>query len=328
MHIHPDLISTLHLSVGNMPGGRVLSSNLQRILAIHKVYIHPDTLHNLYTPLQCNDLNRIFRQRLARNQLIYIELIKVIKELNKAGVEFLYFKGFALGRLYYPDMLKRFTGDIDILVSDADYQRVTNVLIAMGHELIKDGHRYAKERTFRHADNNVLIDLHRSLVSFNSGKLRFENFYATAQQVSLLNATVLTFSHSNYIYYLSIHGAMHMWCRLHWIKDFYLVLKYASEPALEQAVDKLYKHGFATSYLLGLKVLESFGMPVDNTCNTSAGLRIMLLHGLALKAINTHNLLSFKMRILKLLYQLVLFPRCTDKARIITGLLLRKMYRR
>ncbi len=111
------------------------------------------------------------RHRGAMTVALQLErrLLEVTPSLQDAGIEFLVLKGPAVARAFYPDPSWRSFGDLDLLVSTADWQAACIALATAGfRRRLPEPRRGFDERFGKAATHigpdGVQIDLHRTLV--------------------------------------------------------------------------------------------------------------------------------------------------------------------
>ncbi|MFZ0548141.1 MAG: nucleotidyltransferase family protein [Candidatus Promineifilaceae bacterium] len=109
----------------------------------------------------------------ARIMVRRTQMNNLLKRLEAAGVASLVLKGAALGEVVYPDVFQRPSGDIDVLVPKADYQRARTVMLENGYRS-KRGDRseqmgWVKDEEFLPAedeqDRQYVVELHWDLTS-------------------------------------------------------------------------------------------------------------------------------------------------------------------
>ena len=100
------------------------------------------------------DLAEQFRRRFFWQQIRYEVWKRVIRTLEGANLRALHFKGFALGKIVFEDILRRETSDIDLLVPQDDSEKFAMALAEEGFSQRSDQTVGAKNRYlkfFNHA---------------------------------------------------------------------------------------------------------------------------------------------------------------------------------
>lgn len=97
--------------------------------------MHPELIFPSYVKPRLEGLLKYYR---FQNMKLISHYLKIGRELNKNGIEFLIFKGGCIKHLR-PD-LPRVMGDIDILVHEKDFPRVGKIVEQLGYTINKDIH--------------------------------------------------------------------------------------------------------------------------------------------------------------------------------------------
>ena len=175
----------------------------------------------------------------SKNQFQSMELaaetIKLVKSLETVGVRVLVLKGVALAIQLYDDIGMRPTHDIDLLVNQVDLNEVCYTLKNLGYksndyELYQSFTEKQKaivlqtSNHYKFIKNRTIVEIHWRLSSFMNSKSNFENQYSDSETISISNHKIKIISIKENLIYLSVHGAMHAWCRLRWLMDIALLL--------------------------------------------------------------------------------------------------------
>ena len=95
-------------------------------------------------------------------------LVEVSSAMTEAGLPTVVLKGAAVADTFYPDRSWRSFGDLDLLISAADWRRACEVLVRLGFRRIipepRPGfdERFGKGASFEDA-RKLQVDLHRTL---------------------------------------------------------------------------------------------------------------------------------------------------------------------
>lgn len=178
------------------------------------------------------------------------ELMSILELFYAHGIRALSFKGPVLGQMAYGDIGLRQAGDLDILIAKEDFTR-TKELLQSNSYLMEPQLTRAQQKShlnfhceiqFFHQDQFSVVDLHWGLTpkSFPFF-LGFEELWARRQTIRLAAHHIATFSNTDLMLYLCVHGAKHYWRRLEWLaavvelvsststNDWELVLQRASD---------------------------------------------------------------------------------------------------
>jgi hypothetical protein len=98
------------------------------------------------------------------------KLVDLADAFDSAGIVFAVLKGASVAHTMYADPSLRSFGDLDLLVSTADYERACALLRQLGHVRQRPEPRpgfevrFGKASVHKHPDDDVEVDLHRTLV--------------------------------------------------------------------------------------------------------------------------------------------------------------------
>ncbi|MGH7622854.1 MAG: nucleotidyltransferase domain-containing protein, partial [Gemmatimonadaceae bacterium] len=161
------------------------------------------------------------------------QLVSIVQELDRRGIEAMPVKGPTLAALVYGDLSLRLYEDLDILVRLADVDAATKALRAMGYReartfndsrdaLIPESHHQA----FIHSESGTPVELHWSLTHRTLARDSLENqWWQHRRELSLGGASIQTLGAEPLILYLCMHGGKHSWARLGWLADLNQALR-------------------------------------------------------------------------------------------------------
>jgi Uncharacterised nucleotidyltransferase len=167
------------------------------------------------------DLERQARaQTLSRTML----LVRLVEQLESAGIAAIVLKGPAISIAAYDDYSLRTFSDADILLKTEELPAARDLLVSLGYEreyppeierrLITDGH------ALEFADARLRVEMHPRLLSRH---LRFElepaDLWRAARRVKCLDREIRILSAPHLFLYLCAHGAKHEWALFRWICD-------------------------------------------------------------------------------------------------------------
>lgn len=197
----------------------------------HKIYYHTYAFFKLLknTPDFVNKyLYDRFKETQSRSLIQVSEIIKINKLFQKHACQVLFYKGPVLSQELYKDACYRFSKDIDILIKKEDIQKVDNLLLEAGYirlfnkKLLKKKiyFKLFKDIGYYHPENKIFLEIHWSVLGVE--KLYTKNFdemYAEKRGILIGSSEVNTFSKDDLFEYLLMHGTMHKWFRLFWVRD-------------------------------------------------------------------------------------------------------------
>jgi len=143
------------------------------------------------------------------------ELLRLMKLLEKNGIDALAFKGPALAQLAYGDITLRQFGDLDILVGKTQARRAISLLEADGYvpEIQLSGSR--KEAFFASVNviglskpsHGIRIEVHWELLSKNYAVFwDMRELLSRPQHVTINGIKIPVPSQTDHLLYLCIHG--------------------------------------------------------------------------------------------------------------------------
>ena len=178
----------------------------------------------------------------SRHTLTFVrQLILVSQKLDEWNLQYIAFKGPVLSQMLYGAPLVKHSVDLDFWVplehiekshealSEAGFIRVTPRLTLTPKQKKKNytiSHHYA----YVHKDEKVVIELHWNITNpFSLLPLSFKEAYKSSIKVNLNGHKINTLSYEHYLLYLAVHGSVHKWARLTWLKDFSSLLEQAND---------------------------------------------------------------------------------------------------
>ena len=202
----------------------------------------------------------VYMQIAQRNMLMTAELLRLMKLLEKNGIDALAFKGPALAQLAYGDITLRQFGDLDILVGKTQARRAISLLEADGYvpEIQLSGSR--KEAFFASVNviglskpsHGIRIEVHWELLSKNYAVFwDMGDLWSRPGHVTVGGSRVPVPSQTDHLLYLCIHGSKHVYERLEWITDIDRSVR-MSPPDWERLLGEAEKKGVKRMVLLGL----------------------------------------------------------------------------
>ena len=170
---------------------------------------------------------RLYQVHARRNLRLTGELLKALALLESHGVAALPFKGPVLAQTAYGDPTLRQFGDLDILVSRADMEKVRELLVAGGYRL---HHALTGKQERLHLKHSVdftfensrrtMLDVHwRFAADYLGGGLDPEEALARRAPLRILGQTVYTLYPEDNLLLLCQHGTIDSWATLSAVSD-------------------------------------------------------------------------------------------------------------
>ena len=159
------------------------------------------------------------------------EGIRLSCKLNQEGVSNILLKGPFLSEQLYGDATLRPSRDIDILVLPENIERVDEIILSEGYRMVypdftlsrKQRNYYQKNKNqyaYRNPDNGCLVELHWRLFSQrNLFPITTEKVFAESQEQVMAGNQIRVLSTNHCLEYLCLHGSLHQWFRLLWLRD-------------------------------------------------------------------------------------------------------------
>jgi hypothetical protein len=173
------------------------------------------------------------------------QLILVSQKLDNWDLPYIAFKGPVLSQMLYNDPLVKNSVDLDFWVPLDHLETCHKALNEAGYRRVKPSHLTPKQQeknysishhyTYVHQTDRVVIELHWNITNpFSLLPLTFQEAYNSHIHVNLHNHKIKTLSYVHYLLYLAVHGSIHRWSRLTWLKDFSELLKLSTEKQQEE----------------------------------------------------------------------------------------------
>ena len=237
------LIDVLKSEESQYQENKLINENeLLKLISRHKLigYIY-NTLSTNVSVETKEQLKNQYEQH-SRHTLTFVrQLILASQKLEKWNLPYIAFKGPVLSQMLYGDPLVKHSVDLDFWVplehiekchealSEAGFIRVNPRLTLTPKQKEKNytiSHHYA----YVHKDEKVVIELHWNITNpFSLLPLSFKDAYHSSIKVDLNNHKINTLSYEHYLLYLAVHGSVHKWARLTWLKDFSSLLEQAND---------------------------------------------------------------------------------------------------
>jgi hypothetical protein len=159
------------------------------------------------------------------------EGVRISNILNRDGIQSILLKGPFLSQQIYGDDALRPSRDIDILILPDSIERVNEILRNEGYrrvypdfELSKKQkifyQHYKNQYAYRNPHNGCLIEIHWRLFSQKSlFPTPTEQVFAERQELNMAGSPIHVLSKKHCFEYLCLHGSLHQWFRLLWLRD-------------------------------------------------------------------------------------------------------------
>jgi hypothetical protein len=239
------------------------ASNHGLIPLLHK-HLHSSAAD--LTPIQI--LSRLKLQSVANSQnVLHLvgKQLKIHALFHDNKVPIAIFKGSVLAQMAYGEISLRQAGDIDVLVSRADFYRARQLLESLGYQMTPAltetqlrSHLAAHcEIQFVRDDWFTVVDLHWALAPKNFVfKLETDDVLSRLQSVPVAGTEIETLATEDLILYLSMHGAKHLWRAVEWISSLGELIRAADSIAWETVMQRAANAHATRMLALGLRLVE------------------------------------------------------------------------
>ena len=222
--------------------------------------------------------------------------LKLHRALKDCDIRAAIFKGSVLSQTAYGEISLRHAGDIDVLISRGDFDRVRELLESLGYQMMPSlapaqlsSHLNTHcEIQFVRDDWFTVVDLHWALAPktfvFN---VETEDLLTRLQRVSVAGAEFETLSTEDSILYQSMHGAKHLWRRLEWISALGETIRATDSTDWDVVMNRAERARATRMLILGLQLaqrISHISVPVplpDGSMADEVLARIFTLSGAA-----------------------------------------------
>ena len=172
----------------------------------------------------------IFRFNAIRNEILAIDLARILRMLADAGVPVIPLKGIGLAKSLYGDAALRACADLDILIPTKNLAEAFHLLLSSGYEpeftqprLLDLAARYGRGCTMMTPQNHMCsyaLELHCGLVL--GGPLErelLEEIWSDAARKTFYGVPTFALSAEWEFLYLAVHASRHGGPSLKWLID-------------------------------------------------------------------------------------------------------------
>lgn len=182
------------------------------------------------------------------------EGVRISNILNREGIPCILLKGPFLSQQIYGDDALRPSRDIDILILPDNIESVSGILEKEGYrrvypdfELSKKQkifyQKYKNQYAYRNPHSGCLIEIHWRLFSQKSlFPTSIEQVFAERQELNMAGSPIHVLAKKHCFEYLCLHGSLHQWFRLLWLRDIAQLLVNTREN-LEESLNNAKKNG-------------------------------------------------------------------------------------
>lgn len=173
-------------------------------------------------------LKQAYQNNLHKTLFLSRELISILDKLSDAGIDVMPYKGLALAESLYGDIALRQSGDIDLLIRDADLERIREAVGELGYTphirlseaeekaYLKSGYECAFDGP---AGRNLLEVQWAIQPRFYAVEIEMEGLFRRAVNRTVAGYAIKTPSPEDLFLILAVHAAKHLWGRMIWVCD-------------------------------------------------------------------------------------------------------------
>ncbi len=211
------------------------------------------------------------------------EGVRISGLLDQSGISNILLKGPFLSEQIYGDIALRPSRDIDIIVHPENIEQTIVILLKEGYKMVyPDFSLSPKQKSFyqkhknqmglRNPSSRILIEVHWRLFSQTSLlPIPTDKVFAESHEQIIAGKSIRVLSPAQKFEFLSLHGSIHQWFRLLWLRDISQILdknlvnmdevficakKNNNEKPIYQAI-LLSNHFFGTNYPVDEKSAKS-----------------------------------------------------------------------
>jgi hypothetical protein len=203
----------------------------------HRLFPLAPALFSLFDEDERKRWNQAVQFRTLRSMQQIAACHKFTQTFEKEGLEAIPFKGPVLAWNLFGNVGERHSSDLDILVRDADIARIIELAGQEGYELEypdkelspqqwKYYSRYKKDIGLLNKEKGILVELHYSFENYlglKSGHMAL--FLREKEEVRIGDMHFLCMNRHYTFLYLILHGGVHQYRRLFWLRDVAEALK-------------------------------------------------------------------------------------------------------
>src|SRR5262249_7102463 len=204
------------------------------------------------------ELEHFYMTNVTKNLLFTRELLRLLGLIRQDGIPVATLKGAVLADSVYGALPLREFCDLDLLVHQADVNKVEDILTACGYQADFPDRDYRSaflsypgQYAFRQSQTGISIDLHWRLTSkIVAFPLDSAGIWPKLVQVTIAGRTVPTLAHDDLALFLAAHGTKEGWLSLKWVCDFAELLRKYQDIDWVAVLDRAHRSHSSRSLLL------------------------------------------------------------------------------
>lgn len=240
----------------------------------HRVYplLYLKLLNNesgLIPLITIESLSKSYKNNTFKMLHLSAEMEQLSKLFLEKEIYPLFLKGPVLGEDLYGDISMRTSGDLDILVSIRDLEKVDSLLKDLGYKkdeyiqtLLNDWKWRHHHFTYYHSTKRTKIEIHWRLNPAPSKEPSFEELWERKRRSTISSTPIYFLSKEDLFCFLITHGARHGWSRIRWLLDIHQI----TQKDLDWSVIKKLLGRFHIGHIAGQSIILSsqlFNTPLN-----------------------------------------------------------------
>jgi len=210
-----------------------------------------------------------FKANQKRMMLLAGELNSIYNIFNSSNIPVLTIKGTPLAIEIYNNVAMRSSRDIDILVAPEDIDKSVLLLEKIGYKTTVPAFQLTPyqtkiyRKTLHHLTlkkpNGAMIELHwRLFTPFSFFPKNTNQLFQNAISVNHFDSKINILDPETNLLYLMVHGSVHRWYQLYWIKDLSEFLYQHPELNMNRVIQRAIELDVLQSIKLGFVMTNLF----------------------------------------------------------------------
>jgi hypothetical protein len=171
-------------------------------------------------------LKQMYYQNTLQMLQLTAEMERVCHALQQHDIRVIVLKGPVLAEGLYGDFSLRVSKDIDLLVSEDQFDQAEKIIEQMGYvsdlaipRILNDVKRKTHNLGYTNAQKGVQIELHWRMDPNTIKEPTFSELWERRQSTKQTSQPIYFLGQEDLFSFLILHGARHGWFRLRWLSD-------------------------------------------------------------------------------------------------------------
>lgn len=196
---------------------RIYPSLYPKMKKIDEELIPLYVIQELRRKFQNNTLNMLYLSR---------EMGEVSRIFTENQIRILFLKGPVIAADFYESISLRTSGDIDVIVSIHDLEKVHELLFSLGYvkeadfETVLNEWKWRRHHvTYYHPEKKIKLEVHWRLHPGPCKEPKFNELWEHKRVSSIETYPIYCLGKEDLLIFLVTHGSRHGWSRLRWLID-------------------------------------------------------------------------------------------------------------